>query len=195
MLNNLFSHEITTMGLLGQIFGTIALAISCARYFKKKKTDVMRYSIVSYLCYIVHYFFIGALAGSYTLIIAIIRDCYIYLREKHHKKHRNRFLYNNALVFLLIFATYSILIILNISDPGNILPLAAGLVYFCAEWFTTNKTTLKIAGGITTVPWIVYNVFCFSIPGIITDSISLIICIIGVFKDKKLRKNVVRKNH
>lgn len=188
MLNGLFMHEITPMDLLGQIFGTIALIISCARYFKKKKTDVMRYSIISYLCYIVHYFFIGALAGSYTLILAIARDYYIYLREKHHKKHRNRLLYNNALVFLILFSIYITLIILNISEPGNILPLGAGLVYLCFEWFTTNKTTLKIAGGITTVPWIIYNVLCFSIPGIITDSISVIVCIAGVMKDKKQRK-------
>ena len=174
--------------IIGQAIGVIALLLSCYRYFKKKKTDVMKISIIAYIFYIIHYFLIGALAGSYTLVIAIIRDYYIYLREKHHKKHRSRKLYNNPLVFIALFMTYSILIFFNLSTVENILPLAAGLTYLCFEWFTTNKTTLKFAGGLTTIPWIVYNVICFSVPGTITDSIQLVASFISVAKDKKAKK-------
>lgn len=174
--------------IIGQAFGIIALLLSCYRYFKKKKTDVMKVSILAYIFYIIHYFLIGALAGSYTLIIAIIRDYYIYLREKHHKKHRSRRLFNNPLFFILLFSTYSALIIMNINSVANILPLAAGLTYFCFEWFTTNKTTLKFAGGLTTIPWIFYNIISFSIPGTITDSIQLVASFASVARDKKKRK-------
>ena len=174
--------------IIGQIVGVVALLLSCYRYFKKKKTDVMKVSILAYICYIIHYLLIGAIAGSYTLVIATIRDYYIYLREKHHKKHRNRKLYNNPLVFIALFSTYVTLIFFNISTVGNILPLAAGLVYLCFEWFTTNKTTLKFAGGLTTIPWIVYNILCFSIPGTITDSIQLVASFVSVAKDKRAKK-------
>ena len=180
------------MEILGQLFGVIALFLCCARYFKKKKTDIMKFSIIAYIFYIIHYFLIGALAGSYTLVVAIARDSYIYLREKHHKKHRHRKLYNNPFVFIALFSTYATLIILNISDISNILPLSAGLTYLCFEWFTTNKTTLKLAGGITTIPWIVYNVLCFSIPGTITDSIQLIVSFASVTKDKSKKKRKKR---
>ncbi len=174
--------------IIGQAIGFIALILSCYRYFKKKKTDVMKFSILSYACYIVHYFLIGALAGSYTLVIAIVRDYYIYLREKHHKKHRHRKLYNNPLVFIALFSTYAVLIYLNLSTVENILPLAAGLTYLCFEWFSTNKTTLKFAGGLTTIPWIIYNILCFSIAGTITDSIQVIASFTSVTKDKRTRR-------
>lgn len=188
-------ENIDIQNLVGQAFGVIALFFSCRRYFKKKRTEIMRLSLIAYLCYIIHYFLIGALAGAYTLIIAICRDSYIYQREKHHKKHRNRHLYNNFFVFILLFSVYATAIYLNISSPTNILPLAAGVTYLTFEWFTSNKTTLKFAGGLTTLPWLFYDIFSFSVPAMITDTISLISSALGILKDKKLRKHKVKHNH
>lgn len=187
--------EINYLFIIGQILGFIAFFISCIKFLKKDKASLMKYSVVSYLFYIVHFLCIGALAGSYTLCIAAFRDYYIYLREKHHKKHRTHRLYNNPIVFVLLFAIYVSLIILNVNEPKNILPLAAGLTYLFFEWFTTNKTTIKKASIATTIPWIVYSVLTFSIAGIISDSVSVVVCFIGILKDKKLRKNVVRHHH
>ena len=181
--------------IIGQVLGFVAFFISCIKFFKKDKATLMKYSVVSYLFYIVHFLCIGAIAGSYTLVIAAARDYYIYLREKHHKKHRTHILYNNPLVFVVLFAIYVTLIILNISEPKNILPLAAGLVYLWFEWFTTNKTTIKTAAIFTTLPWIVYSVLTFSIAGVVSDTVSVVVCAIGIFKDKKLRKHVVRNHH
>ena len=188
-------ENIDIQNLVGQAFGVIALFFSCRRYFKKKRTEIMKLSLIAYLCYIAHYFLIGAFAGAYTLIIAICRDSYIYQREKHHKKHRNRFLYNNFLVFILLVLVYGSFIILNINNPTNILPLTAGLTYLCFEWFTSNKTTLKFAGGLTTLPWLFYDIFSFSVPAMITDTIGIISSGLGILKDKKLRKHKVKHNH
>ncbi len=181
--------------LIGQAIGIVAFSISAAKYFRKKKKDIVKLTMYSSFFYIIHYFLIGAIAGSYTLFVAIARDYYIYLRETHHKKHRHRKIYNNAFVFIALFAVYTSLIILSISQPINTLPLIAGVSYLCFEWFTTNKTTLKKAAGLTTLPWLVFDVLSFSIAGILTDIISLIACITGVLKDKKLRRHVVKNNH
>ena len=91
--------------------------------------------------------------------------------------------------------SYASLIILNLETPTNTLPLFAGITYLTFEWFTTNKTTLKIAGGFTTLPWLFFDIISFSIAGFITDSISLLVCAAGIIKDKKLRKHKVKHNH
>jgi hypothetical protein len=187
--------ELDYMMLIGQGVGVLAFCVASMKNFKKKKSDILKLSIVAYAIYIVHYFMIGAIAGSYTLILALLRDTYMFKRETHHKKHRHRKLYNNPLFFILLFSAYTTLIILNIHTPVNTLPLFAGVTYLSFEWFTTNKTTLKIAGGFTTLPWVFFDLISFSIAGFVSDSISLVVCAAGVLKDKKLRRKVVKHNH
>jgi hypothetical protein len=175
------------MNTCGQIIGYIALYFSCIRFLKKKKVELLYLSIFANAFYLMHYYMIGAYAGCITVVLAICRDYYIFLREKHHKKHRNRKLYNNAYIFVAIFITYSAFILLNINETKNILSLIAGLSYFCFEWFTTNKTTLKLASCVTTIPWLCYNIVYMSYPGIIADLLTLTSIFAGIFKDKKRR--------
>lgn len=184
-----------TIFMVGQIVGVLAFLVSASSNFNKNKEHIMRTSIIAYLFYVTHYFMIGALAGSYTLILGMTRDLYIYEREKHHKKHRSRKLYNNFVVFLLLAAIYVGLITMNIINMQwfNILPLAAGLVYLFFEWFSKSKRMLKIGGGLTTLPWLFYDAYSGSIPAFCSDTFSLIIRGIGLSRDKKKRQNANRK--
>ena len=92
------------------------------------------------------------------------------------------------MVFVFFFAVYTAMIIQNISNPVDILPLLAGIVYFSFEWFTTNKTTLKIASSITNIPWIIFDVLSLSYAGIVSDVISYIAAFAGIMNDKKRRQ-------
>ncbi|MBP5512479.1 YgjV family protein [Candidatus Saccharibacteria bacterium] len=175
--------------LIGQGVGVIAFITSCLRYFLRKKQDILKLSIVVYLIYIAHYFMIDAIAGSSALVISIFRDLYLYQREKHHKKHRHRRLYNNAFVFIIFFAIYASMLLINITEPKNMLPYVAGMVYFCFEWFTTNKTTLKIASSFTNIPWVIYDIISMSFAGLTADIVSFIVAFFGILKDKNRRKH------
>ena len=181
--------------IAGQIVGIIAFLISLTRYFMRKKKDIIKISIICYIIYVIHYFMIGAIAGSYSLMISLVRDLYLYQREMHHKKHRHRKIYNNWLFFVVFFMAYVVMMVLSINNPLNILPPLGGLYYLCYEWFTTNKTTLKIASSISNVPWIFYDVISMSAAGMISNTISLIVAFMGISKDKKLRKHIVKHNH
>ena len=172
--------------ILGQIAGIAALLFLVLTYFKKDKTSITRTMMISNAFYIAHYFLIGAFSGSYALIVAILRDSYIYLREKHHKKHRHRVVYNNVLVFISIFAIYISLALVNISEPLNTLPFIAGAFYFSFEWFG-DKFFVKLASGTASIPWLIYDIVNFSIPGAVTDTLSIIACILGISKDQRKR--------
>lgn len=181
--------------IAGQVVGIIAFLISLIRYFMRKKKDIIKLSIICYVIYIIHYFMIGAIAGSFSLVVSLVRDIYLYQREMHHKKHRNRFLYNNWLFFVIFFMTYMAMMVMSINNPLNILPSLGGIIYLCFEWFTTNKTTLKIASSVSNIPWIFYDIISMSAAGIISNLISFAVAFVGISKDKKLRKHVVKHNH
>ena len=80
---------------------------------------------------------------------------------------------------------------MNLDNFMNILPFAAGLFYFTFEWFG-NKFSVKVSSGITSGIWLFYDVSSFSIPGICTDIISILACLIGVRKDY-LKRNKKRR--
>ena len=173
--------------VLAQIIGSIAFALSIVRFFQKNKELVMKFSILTSTLHIIHYILLGAIFGCYTLIIALFRDFYIYQREKHHKKYRHRFLFNNILVLIFFATIYLIFISLEIKNPINILPPIAGLIYLFAEWFA-NKIELKIWAAITSAPWLIYDFSVVSIPGILLDISIIIASLIGAYRDSKKRE-------
>ena len=175
------------METIGQIIGGVALYFSCFRFLKTKKVELFRLSFLASLFYIIHYLLIGAIAGCYTVILATIRDLYIYEREKHHKKHRSRKLFNNAHVFIALFLAYAILIALNLDQPKNLLPLSASLSNLCFVWFISNKTTLKVASGVSTIPWLCYDIISHSYAGIMANLLQLTAIFTGTKRDKKRR--------
>ncbi len=181
--------------IVGQAVGIVAFLVSLIRYFMRKKKDIIKLSIICYIIYIVHYFMINAIAGSFSLIVSLVRDIYLYQREMHHKKHRHRHIYNNWLFFVIFFMAYATMMVMSLENPLNILPSLGGMLYLCFEWFTTNKTTLKIASSVSNIPWIFYDIISMSAAGIISNSISFIVAFMGISKDKKLRKHVVKHNH
>ena len=180
--------------ILGQIAGAIALAFLISTYFKKDKISIAKTMLISNIFYILHYFLIGALSGCYALVVALLRDYYILLREKHHKKYRHRALYNNSLVFIGIFAIYFCLIIINFNEPLNILPPFAGLLYFTFEWFG-NRFLVKLSSGTASSMWLAYDITNFSVPGIITDVLSIVACIIGLLKYRRRGRRKPHKRH
>lgn len=183
---------IDILKILGQVAGVFALLFLVATYFKKNKASVTRTMLISNAFYIVHYFLLGAFSGSYALILAILRDGYIYLREKHHKKYRHRILYNNALAFIVIFSLYVTFIVINLNEPLNTLPFIAGAFYLTFEWFG-NKFSVKLASGVLSAVWLVYNILVFSIPGAIADTFSIIACIVGLLNDRRKRRHPKKK--
>jgi hypothetical protein len=184
--------NINIIYVIGQAIGIIAFFLTLTEYFQKKKENIMKIAIFAYLIFMVHYIMIGAFTGSYSRFIALGRDSYIYAREKHHKKHRHRLLYNNFLVFVFFVVVYSTCIFFERGTPLNMLPLFSGLIYFIFEWFG-NKVQTKIAGGATTVLWLIYNIANFSIFGICTDILGITASILGTTRDIKRRKNSKRK--
>lgn len=157
-----------------QIIGLIAFIISLVAYHKDKKEKILLYMILSSLLNLIHYLLLGAYSGCVTKLISVIRDSFIILKQKY----KNSILSSN--IFLIVFLIiYLITTILTYNGIWSILPVIASSIYIVCIW-NGNPLTIKEAAFFCYFLWLSYNIFVFSIAGIISNIVSIISTLIAI---------------
>lgn len=169
--------------IVSQVIGFAAFAISILAYHKNKKEKILGSMVVSNILNLIHYLLLGAYTGFITKIIAIFRDSFIILKDKNKKYNKSIFLY----IFIIIYITVSIITYKNI---WSLFPLVAAIIYLIPIW-NGNKKMVKQTALFCYFLWLAYNIFIFSLAGIISNIVSIISTGIAVYgeKNKKLEKN------
>ena len=74
--------------LIIQFIGLIGYVLLSYSYFKKKKKDILLIQIFSYIMFILHYQFLGAITGSVCNLLGLLSFLIIYLFDvlKKNKK-------------------------------------------------------------------------------------------------------------
>ena len=158
--------------VLAQIIGFIAFFISLIAYHRNKKQKILSNMILSNVFNLIHYLLLGAYSGCITKIIAIFRDLFILVKNK------NKIL--SANIFMIIFILIYILVgIYNYNNIFSILPLVAAIIYIIPVW-NGDELTIKKTAFFCYFLWLVYNIFVFSIAGIVSNIISIISTFIAV---------------
>ena len=163
--------------VVAQIIGFIAFIFSLIAFHKKKKNKILSNMIISNVLNLIHYLLLGAYSGCITKVLAIIRDNFIILKGKNKKLSSNIYL----ILFILI---YIIAGIFTYNGVLSILPLMAALIYIIFIWNGKELTIKKVAFG-TYFLWLIYNIFVLSIPGIISNIVSIISTFIAIINYKR----------
>ena len=166
--------------VVAQIIGFIAFLISLIAYHRDKKEKILGSMIVSNILNLIHYFLLNAYSGCITKIIGICRDTFVILKEK------NKLLSSNIFLFLFILI-YIIVGVYTYSNIWSILPLIAAIIYIIPIW-NGNEIKIKRVAFICYFLWLIYNVFVFSIAGIVSNMISIISTFIAIINTNKSRK-------
>ena len=119
--------------------------------------------------------------GAAMSIIMIFRDLTLIIQEAKKAKGKE---INKKIDILILIITILLIVILTIftyNGPLSLLSVIATLVTTFALWQKDVKA-YKLLGIIASILWLAYNIFIFSIMGIILESILLICSIIGYFK-------------
>ena len=160
-----------------QLIGLLAFIISLIAYHKNDKEKILFYMILSSTLNLIHYLLLGAYSGCITKIISILRDSFIILKSK------NKILSSN--IFLIIFLViYLITAIFTYNSIWSILPIIAASIYIIYIW-NGNTLTIKKTAFFCYFLWLFYNIFVFSIAGIISNIISIISTFIAIKKINK----------
>lgn len=163
--------------IISQIFGFLAFVISLIAYHRKKKQKIFQTMMIANVLDILHYLLLGAYSGCITKIIALIRNKIIILKEKHKKL-------NNYIVLAVLFAIYIIAGIVTFKNIFSVLPILAAIIYLYFVW-NGNELKVKRVAFYCYFLWLTYNIFVFSIAGIISNVVSILSTLIAVCNEKR----------
>ena len=171
-----------TIYIISQIFGTLSFVISLIAYHRKKKKKIFQTMMVSNILDILHYLFLGAYCGCITKVIALIRNEIIIVKEKNKKL-------NNNIVLICLFGIYLTAGIITYKNIYSVLPILAAIIYLYFVWSGDELKVKKVAFGCYFL-WLMYNIFVFSIAGIVSNIISIISTFIAMRNQLKINCKV-----
>ena len=79
---------------------------------------------------------------------------------------------------------YFLAAILTYNGIFSIFPLVAAIIYMIVEW-NGNELAIKKVAFVCYFLWLGYNIFVFSIVGIVSNTISIISTLIAIINAKR----------
>ena len=144
--------------------------------------NILIFNFVSLIASAFSYIFLSAYSGLAMTIVATIRNIIFIIDEKRNGKSEN----NNTKDYIILAILYLISVISGILTYNGILSMMsviATMLYTYSVW-QKNTKIYKILGIPVGIIWIIYNIYIFSIFGIILETILAVSAIIGYIKER-----------
>lgn len=158
---------------MAQILGFIYALFLIISNFRKTAKQILLFQTISFFFKTLHYYLLGGISGFLTSFISMIRNI-IFYKIKESKIW--------TIFFIII---YIIIGILTLKSFYTLLPVIATITYTLIINYD-NPKYLRYGMFLTSLTWLIYNIYIISYSGIIIQLIMLISNIIAIIKlDKK----------
>ncbi len=164
--------------IIAQILGIEALLLLVISYRKKETNEILIVQAISSLCYVVHYFLLGAFSGLFTCFIDFIRDMLYFKTDK------------DKLLFFISIPFYILVGIFSYNRIIDILPIIACIID--GYILTKNRKTIIIGSIICWTLWLTYDFVYMSYSGVLT-SLIIIVSNLSILIFKKKSSSVILK--
>lgn len=167
--------------IVSQVFVLFAIMSMGFSYLTKDKKKIMILVTFTSIFYGCEYLLLGAFTGVAVNIISIIRNIWFYINAKNGKK-------NSVWVLVILSLALVILGVFTYENIFSVIPTIATIMFTYSVWQNNNKIYRYMAVPMS-IMWIVYNIICNSILGVIAESIMIIFEIIGIINIPKVTKS------
>lgn len=155
--------------LIGFI-GTITIAIGMQQ---KKYKNIVICKITNEVASAVHYLLLGGYTGMILNLASCFTNGVYYFRIKNNK---------STLVFQILFGgMFAALGLLSWHGWISVFAITAKLLSSVSLGINSPRA-IRIINLISTPCWLLYNIFMFSIPGMISDSLVICSVLIAVIR-------------
>lgn len=159
--------------VIGQILGIIATIITFASYQANSKRKLLVIQTVSTLCTCLSYLFLGAASGFALNIVCIVRNVIFYFVDSKSKWN-----YISASLLALCMVGFGAL---SWQGPISLLVIIA-LAVNTIVMSLGKPQRLRESVLLTSSMVLVYNIFVFSLGGIVNESVAIVSSIIGTIR-------------
>ena len=168
--------------IIGQIFGILGALITFVSYQVDKKRLLLVLQTTACICICLNYFFLGATSGFALNIICIIRNL-VFCIEKESV------VFNVVLValFLITLGVFGALSWQGWLSLLIIIALMSNTVFTRFAAPQTLRKSIVFTSGLI----LIYNIFVFSIGGILNESIAIVSSVVGIIRFWKAEKQEI----
>ncbi len=158
---------------MGQLLGFIYALFLILSNFGKTTKQILLLQTISFFFKTFHYYLLGGISGFLTSLISMVRNIIFYKIKE------------NKLLTILFIIIYIVIAITTFKNIYTLLPALATITYT----FIINKNNskyLRYGMLLTSLTWLIYNIYIISYSGVIIQVIMLISTITAITKlDKK----------
>ncbi|MBR3161831.1 MAG: YgjV family protein [Bacilli bacterium] len=161
--------------IFAQLIGLISWSLLVYSYYKKDINNILKYQVIGGIFEILHYFLLGAFSGLVVVVLELIRD-FSYYKTKHDKY-----------IFIISLPVYFFIGYYSYNHIIDLLPVAASAIDGYA--LTTKKKIAVIGSIINNSLWLLYDLYCGSLIGVIAEIIFIMSNLYIIWHDKNEIKN------
>ena len=165
--------------IIGQILGIVAPIITFVSYQVNSKNKLLILQTAATLSTCLSYMFLGADSGFALNIVCIIRNIAFFFQDSKSKM--------NMISAVILAAVMGGLGILSWEGPISLLvifALAANTIFMSFG----DAQLLRQSVICTSSMILIYNIFVFSIGGIINESVAIVASVIGIITFVKMKR-------
>lgn len=177
MFEGLANQDFGVFYVVSQVFALVAFICDIVAIQLKKKSYLLNMDTLAAFFSTLHYAFLGAWPGMVSKIITTVRNgLAAYESSKNRKSHK---------VLPLIFvAFYIVMGIITYSSPFSLLPILAPSIYAIVI-YTCDVKVVRYASVLTCILWLIYDIFVFSIVGILSQVVLIVNGLVAIWRYRK----------
>ncbi len=172
--------------ILSQVFIILNYVFLVLTYQAKNRKRILAFNFGALIATGISYLFLSAYSGLAMVFVAVIRNIIFIIDEKKNGKSKKNGI-KDYIILAVLFAIAIISAKLTYNGILSMMSVAATMLYTYSVW-QKNTKVYKALGLPVGILWIIYNIYIFSIFGIILEVILAISSIIGYVRENKEMK-------
>ena len=162
-----------------QGIGGLGILASVIAFQCKKHNQILFFRALNEFIFAVQYVLLGAYTGAAMDLIGVFRNIVFTKRAEKNKSTKPYIIF-----FSIIFAVFGIL---TTQGAKSILVISAKVLSTVA-YGNTNPTTVRIIILITSTCWLIYNIYVFSLAGILCEVFTILSILTAFIRINLLKK-------
>lgn len=160
--------------IISQLIGFIAATLLLLSYQQRTHRRIVAMQFCSGMLFAIQYLLLGAYEGMVGNVVGFMRCVAYYFRGK------SKFV--DSIACPIVFAALAAIGgLVTYTGPISLLPMAAMMISSFVIW-NPRTQQLRALTLPTSLMWLIYNLICGSVSGTVTEILSEVSIIIGLFR-------------